>query len=90
MAANANRLPSIHPLREGALGGGLLAYAADLKEEARGGAAYVDRILRGTPPGDLPVEQLSKYELLINVSTANKLGLSVPPALLALADEVIE
>lgn len=88
--ANANRLPSIHSFREGALGGGLLSYAADLKEEARRGAVYVDQILRGTPPGALPVEQLSKYELLINVRAANKLGLSVPPALLALADEVIE
>jgi putative tryptophan/tyrosine transport system substrate-binding protein len=89
-AANANRLPSIHSFREGALAGGLLAYAADLKEEARRGAVYVDKILRGTPPDTLPVEQLSKYELLINVRTANALGLNVPPTLLALADEVIE
>lgn len=87
---NAHGLPSIHSFREGALGGGLLAYAADLREEARGGAAYVDRILRGTPPGALPVEQLSKYELLVNMRTARKLALSVPPALLAVADEVIE
>jgi putative ABC transport system substrate-binding protein len=61
-----------------------------LKEEARRGAAYVDRILRGTPPGTLPVEQLSKYELLINLKTAKALSLNVPPTLLALADEVIE
>ena len=89
-AANANRLPSIHSFREGALAGGLLAYAADLKEEARRGAVYVDKILRGTSPAALPVEQLSKYELLINVRTAKALGLNVPPTLLALADEVIE
>jgi ABC-type uncharacterized transport system substrate-binding protein len=88
--ASANRLPSIHSFREGALAGGLLAYAADLKEEARRGAAYIDRILRGTPPGTLPVEQLSKYELLINLKTAKALSLNVPPTLLALADEVIE
>jgi putative ABC transport system substrate-binding protein len=72
------------------LAGGLLAYAADLKEEARRGAAYVDKILRGAAPGDLPVEQMSKYELLINLKTANALGLAVPPTLLATADEVIE
>jgi putative ABC transport system substrate-binding protein len=88
--ANANHLPTIHSFREGALGGGLLAYAADVKEEVRRGAAYVDKILRGTPPGTLPVEQLSKYELLINLRTAKALGLDVPPTLLALADEVIE
>ena len=88
--ANANRLPSLHPFREGVLAGGLLAYAADLKEMAYRGAAYVDKILRGTPPGDLPVEQLSKYELLINLRTAKALGLEVPPTLLATADDVIE
>jgi ABC-type uncharacterized transport system substrate-binding protein len=88
--ANAHGLPSCHSFREGAAGGGLLAYAADLKEEARRGAAYVDKILRGTPAGILPVEQLSKYELLINLRTAKALGLTVPPNLLATADEVIE
>jgi putative ABC transport system substrate-binding protein len=88
--ATANRLPSVHSFREGALAGGLLAYAADIKEEARRGAAYVDKILRGAAPGDLPVEQMSKYELLINLKTATALGLTVPPTLLATADEVIE
>ena len=88
--ANAHGLPSCHSFREGALAGGLLAYAADLREEARRGAAYVDKILRGTPPGNLPVEQLSKYELLINLRTSKALGLTVPPNLLATADEVIE
>jgi putative ABC transport system substrate-binding protein len=89
-AANVNFLPTIHSFREGALGGGLLAYAADMKEEVRRGAAYVDKILRGTPPGRLPVEQLSKYELLINLTTAKALGLNVPDKLLAIADEVVE
>jgi ABC-type uncharacterized transport system substrate-binding protein len=88
--ANAYGLPSCHSFKEGAFAGGLLAYAADLKEQARRGAAYVDKILRGTPPGSLPVEQLSKYELLINLRTAKALGLTVPPNLLATADEVIE
>lgn len=88
--ANAHGMPSCHSFREGALGGGLLAYAADLKEMARRGAAYVDKILRGTQPGILPVEQLSKYELLINLRTSKALGLMVPPNLLATADEVIE
>jgi putative tryptophan/tyrosine transport system substrate-binding protein len=88
--ANANRLPSIYPMRKGALAGGLLAYGTVLNEGGRRVAAYVDKILRGTPPGTLPVEQLSKYELLINLKTAKALGLDVPPSLLALADEVIE
>jgi putative tryptophan/tyrosine transport system substrate-binding protein len=88
--ANANRLPSIYPFREGVLAGGLLAYGADAKEFAPRVAAYVDKILRGTPPGTLPVVQLSKYELLVNLKTAKALGLDVPPSLLALADEVIE
>jgi putative ABC transport system substrate-binding protein len=88
--ATANQLPSVHSFREGALAGGLLAYAADTPEVARRGAAYVDKVLRGAPPGDLPVEQLSKYELLINLKTAKALDLTVPSTLLATADEVIE
>ena len=89
-AASANQLPSIHSFREGALAGGLVTYAADTPELARRGAAYVDKILRGAPPGDLPVEQMSKYELLINLKTAKALDLTVPSTLLATADEVIE
>lgn len=88
--ALANNLPSMHSFRHGALDGGLLAYAADMKEQVRRGAAYVDKILRGMPPGNLPVEQMSKYELLINLKTAKALGLEMPPTLLALAAEVIE
>lgn len=88
--ANTHGLPSIHPFRQSALAGGLLAYASDLREMARRGAAYVDKILRGTQAGSLPVEQMSKYELLINVKTAKVLGLTIPPALLVRADEVID
>lgn len=89
-AARTNNLPSMHSFRNGALNGGLLAYAADLKDEVRRGAVYADKILRGSPPGDLPVEQMSKYEPLINLKTAKALGLEVPRTLLAGADEVIE
>jgi putative tryptophan/tyrosine transport system substrate-binding protein len=88
--ANANGLPTIHPFREGAFSGCLLAYGADLKEQARRGAVYVDKILRGTEPGSLPVELNSKYELIVNLKTAKSLGLTVPPILLGRADQVIE
>ena len=84
------RLPSVHPFREGALSGGLLTYAADLKESARRGADYIEKILNGARPSILPVEQLSKYEFLINLKTANALGITIPATLLARADEVIE
>lgn len=72
------------------MAGGLLAYAADLKELVRRGAAYVDKILKGTPPGTLPVEQSARYELLVNLKTAKALGLPIPPAVMLAADEVIE
>jgi len=86
----ASGLPSMHFSKEGALAGGLLAYAADLKELVRHGAAYVDKILKGTPPGTLPVEQSARYELLVNLKTAKALGLTIPPAVMLAADEVIE
>jgi len=89
-AANAYHLPTVNSHSEIALAGGLLAYSADLKEMARRGAWYIDKILRGTPPGDLPFEQVSKYKLVINLSTAKALGLTIPPGVLAIADEVIE
>ena len=89
-AARASNLPSMHSFGNGVSDGGLLAYATDLKEQARRGAAYADKILRGMPPGDLPIEQTSKYELHINLKTAKALGLEVPPMLVASADEVIE
>jgi putative ABC transport system substrate-binding protein len=89
-AALANRLPSVHPYIEGALAGGLLGYGPDFTEEARRGAAYVDKILKGDLPSSLPVEQISKYRLVLNLRTAKALGLTIPPSLLVLADEVIE
>ena len=84
------RLPSLFPFREGVLSGGLLAYAADLKQSARRGAEYIDKILNGVRPSSLPVEQLSKYEFLIDLKTAKALGITVPPSLLVSADQVIE
>ncbi len=89
-AALTNRLPSVHAYREGALLGGLVGYGPDFNQEARRGAAYVDRILKGDQPGSLPVEQMSKYELVLNLKTARELGLTIPTSLLLRADEVIE
>jgi putative tryptophan/tyrosine transport system substrate-binding protein len=83
-------LPSIHSFTEGAISGGLLAYALNLSDVARRGAVYIDRILKGAKPADLPVEEPAKYELLINLKTAKALGLTIPPSLLARADQVIE
>jgi putative ABC transport system substrate-binding protein len=85
-----NRLPSIHPYTEGATAGGLLGYVPDFLQEARRGAAYVDRILKGDRPGSLPVEQISKYELVLNLKTAKALGLSIPSSLVERADRVVE
>jgi putative ABC transport system substrate-binding protein len=88
--ANAYRLPSIHAYREFVLAGGLLAYGPNLKAMAQRAAAFVDKILRGTVPGDIPVEQPSKFELVINLKTAKVLGLTLPNTVLVAADEVIE
>jgi putative ABC transport system substrate-binding protein len=88
--ALANRLPSFHSFGEGAAAGGLLSYAPSLTDIARRGAVYVDKILRGARPGDLPVEQPARFELVINMKTAKALGLTIPPALLLRADQIIE
>ena len=84
------RLPSVHWFRESAIAGGLLSYAASLTHIADRGAAYVDRILRGAKPADLPVEQPTTFELVINMKTAKALGLTIPPSLLVRADELIQ
>jgi putative ABC transport system substrate-binding protein len=87
---NANQLPAIYAYPEFAEAGGLIAYSTDFDDLFRQAAAYVDKILRGTNPGDLPVQQASKFKLVVNLKTADALGLTVPPLILAQADEVIE
>jgi putative ABC transport system substrate-binding protein len=88
--AARNRLPAIYPFRYFATGGGLVSYGPDQIDQWRGAAIYVSRILRGEKPGDLPVQAPTKYETVINLKTARTLGLTVPPSLLAIADEVVE
>ena len=85
-----NRLPSIFHLREFPTVGGLVSYGVDRSDLFRRAATYVDKILKGANPADLPVEQPTKFELVINLRTARTLGLSIPPNLLGIADEVIE
>jgi putative ABC transport system substrate-binding protein len=88
--AAQQQLPAIYPFRYFVVQGGLVSYGADPVDQFRRAAGYVDRILRGEKPGDLPVQTPTKYELAINLKTAKALGLEVPPMLLARADEVIE
>jgi putative ABC transport system substrate-binding protein len=84
------RLPTIYPFRLFTVDGGLISYSIDVPDVYKRAAGYVDRILKGEPVADMPVQQPIKYELVINLKTAKALSLEVPPSLLARADEVIE
>jgi putative tryptophan/tyrosine transport system substrate-binding protein len=88
--AAKNRLPAVYAWREFVDAGGLMAYGPNLADLSRRAATYVDEILKGAKPGELPVEQPTKFDLVINLKTAKALGLTIPPSLLQRADQVIE
>jgi putative ABC transport system substrate-binding protein len=90
MLAIAARLPTMFGFREHVEAGGLMSYGVDLRASFRRAADYVDKILKGTRPGDLPVELPTKFELVINLKTAKAIGLAIPESFLVRADEVIE
>jgi ABC-type uncharacterized transport system substrate-binding protein len=85
-----HRLPAMYAFREVPDVGGLMAYGPNLNDLLRRSAGHVDKILKGANPGDLPIEQPTKFEFVINLKTAKALGLTIPPAVLARADEVIQ
>ena len=85
-----HRLPAVYPYRYFTTSGGFISYGVDLAQQYRQAAGYVDRILKGAKPGELPVQLSSKFELVINLKTAKALGLSVPESILVRADKVIE
>jgi putative ABC transport system substrate-binding protein len=89
-AAARNKLPALYHLSTFVRDGGLLSYGTDQVDMWRRAATYVDRILRGAKPGDLPVQFPMKYEMVVNLKTAKALGLAIPPSILLRADEVIE
>ena len=90
MAAARSNVPAVYGLSESARDGGLLSYGPDRVDIFRRAATYVDRILRGAKPGDLPVQFPTKFEMVVNRKTATALGLAIPPSILLRADEVIE
>jgi putative tryptophan/tyrosine transport system substrate-binding protein len=88
--AGKNRLPAMYPNRENVEAGGLMSYSADITVMFRRAAVYVDKILKGTKPADLPVEQPTKFEFVINLKTAKQIGLTIPQSVLFRADKVIK
>ena len=84
------RLPAMYQAKEVVIAGGLMSYGPNLPDLFERGAVYVDKILKGTKPGDLPIEQPTKFELVVNLKTAKALGLTIPPSLRLRADQVIE
>ena len=90
LAAARNNVPAVYMISEFARDGGLLSYGVDIVDIWRRAATYVDRILRGAKPGDLPVQFPTKFEMAVNLKTAKALGLAVPPSILLRADEMID
>jgi putative ABC transport system substrate-binding protein len=89
-SAARHRLPAVYPFREFATNGGLMAYGADIVEQYDRAAGYIDRILKGEKPAELPVQAPTKFELVVNLRTAKALGLAIPQSLLTTASDVIE